>query len=124
MDTNASAVLGFGASNVRALESGVTLPMETELKPGWSLLLETAANIKGIGMPRRHRVVGWLKKMGATLLRARADDHERWSVSGETVQVNYKSNELDLASAKALTRVFGVNVFTMIQHINARKPLA
>jgi hypothetical protein len=106
LDTALSDELGFPPWNVHAVINGFILPPNAELVPGQNLVLEVAANTKGLGTPKKHKCEKWARRRGFSIEPAKGD-HWRWLVQGKWVQINYKNGDLDLASLKAIAHVLG-----------------
>ena len=118
LDTNLSDIFSFDPWNINVLENGVALSLSTEIKPGQALVLETAANTKGVGTPKDHKCERWRRKNGFTKEPAKGD-HWRWLIGKEPVQVNYRNGHLDLASLKAIARVLNRSVRDLFLEIQA-----
>lgn len=78
--------------------------------PGYIVWISSYAGRFQLAMPKRNRAYPYLKANGFTHAGPGPGDHERWQYGRQTIHVNFRGNEIDLASVKDIARVLGKNV--------------
>jgi hypothetical protein len=118
LDTELADELGFNPWNVNAIINGHVLRMDTKLVPGQTVVLETAANTKGVGTPKEHKCEKWRRKNGYVKEPGKGD-HWRWLIGQRRVTVNYRNGHMDFASLKAIAHLLNRSVADLAQDIQS-----
>jgi hypothetical protein len=116
LDTGLADELGFNPWNVNAIVNGHVLRMDAELVPGHTIVLEIAANTKGIGTPKEHKCEKWRRRNGYGKKPGKGD-HWQWLIGPQRVSVNYINGHMDFASLKAIAHVVNRSVADLIIEI-------
>jgi hypothetical protein len=90
--------------------------MNAELVPGQTIVLEIAANTKGVGTPKEHKCEKWRRRNGYLKEPAKGD-HWRWLIGEQWIHVNYKKGHMDFASLKAIARILNRSVADLFLEI-------
>ena len=72
--------------------------------PGYIVWIPWYASRFQLAMPKRTKAYAYLRANGFMQVKGGPGDHERWQQGKQTVQVNFRGNEIDMASAKAIAR--------------------
>jgi len=89
--------------------------------PGYIVWIPSYASRFQLATPKKNKAYAYLRAKGFTHVGPGPGDHERWQHGKQTVQVNFRGNEIDLASVKAIANVMDTNARQVIDEMKGRR---